>query len=366
MSGLVKPKQYDWKDSNLALFGSDTEKQVKKESAQSEPAWQKAGKSVGIQIWRLVKFKVQAWPKEDYGKFFEGDSYIILNTYKEEGNEELLYDVHFWIGKHSTQDEYGTAAYKTVELDTFLDDKPVQHREVQGHESDLFKSYFDHITIMKGGADSGFRHVKPEEYTPRLFHISGTRKNIMVKQIPIQKQLVQSGDVFVFDMGLKIWQWNGAECNKDEKFRATQYIQTLRSERNGKPEVEIFDEKTDGAEFMDEVENLEDEEEEEEKYEDDNKTTELFRLSDESGNLDFNKSKEGRVFKGDLSSKDVFILDNKKEVYVWVGRGASKGESKNALAYAHNYLKGTKHPFLPVSVVKEGKESRNFKAAIAA
>ena len=42
----------------------------------------------------------------------------------------------------SVQDEYGTVAYKTVELDTFLDDKPIQHREVMGHESDLFKSYF--------------------------------------------------------------------------------------------------------------------------------------------------------------------------------------------------------------------------------
>lgn len=53
-----------------------------------------------------------------------------------------MFDVHFWIGKYSTADEYGTAAYKTVELDTLLDDKPIQHREVQGHESELFKSYF--------------------------------------------------------------------------------------------------------------------------------------------------------------------------------------------------------------------------------
>ena len=26
------------------------------------------------------KFKVTSWPEEDYGKFFSGDSYIILNV----------------------------------------------------------------------------------------------------------------------------------------------------------------------------------------------------------------------------------------------------------------------------------------------
>ena len=36
------------------------------------------------------------------------------------GLQELLYDLHFWIGQYSSQDEYGTAAYKTVELDTLV------------------------------------------------------------------------------------------------------------------------------------------------------------------------------------------------------------------------------------------------------
>ncbi|XP_020605066.1 gelsolin-like protein 1 [Orbicella faveolata] len=152
MAGLRKAKKFDWKDSNLALFGSDTEKNVKKSSAMTEKAWKGCGQKVGIKIWRIVNFKVVDWPVEDYGKFFEGDSYVILHTYKKDpSSEELDYDVHFWIGKYSTQDEYGTAAYKTVELDTFLDDKPVQHREVMDYESERFRSYFKAISKMKGG-----------------------------------------------------------------------------------------------------------------------------------------------------------------------------------------------------------------------
>jgi len=51
-----------------------------------------------------------------------------MNTYVEEGKEAKKYDLHFWLGQNTTQDEAGTAAYKTVELDTLLGDVPVQHR----------------------------------------------------------------------------------------------------------------------------------------------------------------------------------------------------------------------------------------------
>ena len=108
MAGLVKAKDYDWKDSNVALIGSDLDRSVKKESAKTEPAWKSAGEAVGLKIWRIEKFKVVNWPKEEYGSFYNGDSYIILNTYKEPDSEALLYDLHFWIGKYSTQ-VYSTA-----------------------------------------------------------------------------------------------------------------------------------------------------------------------------------------------------------------------------------------------------------------
>ncbi|KAK2150642.1 hypothetical protein LSH36_397g02032 [Paralvinella palmiformis] len=155
----------------------------------------------------VKKFEVTEWPTEDYGNFFSGDSYIILNTYKpNEDSEELAYDVHFWIGKYSTQDEYGTVAYKTVELDTYLDDRAVQHREVQGFESERFKSYFDSMTLT-------------------------------------------SGDVFILDAGNKIYQWNGSECNKDERFQHVFYSMLTEEDEEEEDEVDAIPEDTDPGSF---------------------------------------------------------------------------------------------------------------------
>ena len=40
-----------------------------------------------------------------------------------------------------------------------LDDKPVQHREVMDHESELFKDYFDEITLLEGGCVASIMYM---------------------------------------------------------------------------------------------------------------------------------------------------------------------------------------------------------------
>jgi len=355
---MQKPKEYDWKDSNMALFGSDVEKKVKKDAAESEPAWQGCGQEVGVKIWRILKFKVEDWPEDQYGEFFNGDSYIILNTYKEE--DEIKYDVHFWIGKYSTQDEYGTAAYKTVELDTFLDDKPIQHREVQGHESPLFKTYFPTLTLLKGGADTGFKRVLPEAYEPRLFHVKKEGKRINCTQVSMKRGNLKSEDVFIVDIGLTIYQWNGSSCSADEKYKAAGEVDKIQSKRPQAREIKLDENSiSSNHEVYKFFKDGQSKEKEVPKGE-----RKMFEISEEDGDDSMQEiAADDGISKDLLQPDNVYIINTGEHVYCWIGGGASITERQNGLPYACNYLSKTETPWLPVSIIAEGSENEAFKNA---
>lgn len=72
-----------------------------------------AGSKAGLEIWRIENKKPVAWPAEKYGHFYAGDSYLILNTTISKSGK-FEWDLFFWLGKDSSVDEMGIAAYKTV------------------------------------------------------------------------------------------------------------------------------------------------------------------------------------------------------------------------------------------------------------
>uniref|UniRef100_A0A3B3CWP0 Gelsolin-like domain-containing protein n=1 Tax=Oryzias melastigma TaxID=30732 RepID=A0A3B3CWP0_ORYME len=106
------------------------------------------------------KMELVLIPEKTYGNFFEGDCYVLLFTQKVKN--ALSYDIHYWIGSESSQDEQGAAAVYSVQLDDYLGSSPIQHREVQNHESDTFKGYFKHGIMKKKSHRQGGE--PPESY----------------------------------------------------------------------------------------------------------------------------------------------------------------------------------------------------------
>jgi len=303
------------------------------------------------------------WPKEKYGHFFSGDSYITLHTYKKADNpDKLLFNIHFWLGKDSTQDEMGTAAYKTVELDDLLGQLPVQYRETEGNETDAFLALFGGtIHCMKGGVDSGFNYLKPTEYKPKLLWMKGkSEKCVRVKEVPCAATSLNDGDVFLLDCGMQIFQWNGKSAGLFEKRKGMSTIEALKKERNGKPKSTVLDGLEDNAEFWKllggKPSKIADATSDDIKIE--KRPRSVHKVSDSTGKLVVTKVGEGDIKRTMLDTNDAFIVDDGTNIYAWIGAKASTEERRNAVKFGvdHCVASGLSTD-TRVSRVLEGQES---------
>ena len=191
-----------------------------------------AGKKAGVEVWRIEALTPIPVDKKHHGKFYTGDSYIVLQTIERAGS--LSWFIFFWLGAESSMDEQGAAALFTVELDDLLGGGPVQCREVQGMESDRFMQAFVAVQYLDGGIDSGFKHVVRGVYEKRLLHLKGAR-TVRVSSVPLSAASLNAGDVFILDLGMTVFMWTGAESNKREKAKGLDVGLNIKDgERGGK------------------------------------------------------------------------------------------------------------------------------------
>ena len=389
-AGLVHPQEYDWRTSNVALINSSIDHKLKYQSAATEPAWNNG--TVGIQpglfIWRIEDFEVVPWPKEKYGSFHEGDSYIILNSEsikKEERSSEdeqiLVHDIFFWLGRYTSQDEAGTAAYKTVELDEFLQGIARQYREVQSAPSDVFLRLFPRLKILRGGVRSGFTHVETNEETEhvdtllRVFKHPGVaagRDAILVHEVEPSWKSLDEEDVFILDNGDKIFVWQGKKCSPMEKLKAAQVVNDLTLAKH--VDVEVLSQTEARSKVV--VDYLGGQEIDffstqfhcprPVSMATEREVKKLFRLSDADGDMSFDLVKEGNgIGKEDLDGDDIFLLDVGKSIWVWEGRGASRAEKAMWLNVVQRYVSGQQEAVgSSIAKVNQGNEGRAFWIAV--
>eukprot|EP00118_Oscarella_pearsei_P028746 m.2821 g.2821 ORF g.2821 m.2821 type:complete len:815 (+) comp8926_c0_seq1:165-2609(+) len=321
-------------------------------------------------IFRIEKMKVVRLDKVGHGYFHTGDSYILysLDKYKQP-------HIHFWLGKETSQDEAGVAAYKTVELDDFLGGYPVQHREVQFHESAQFLSYFSSgVKYLEGGVDTGFKKVDlPNQYRVRLLQVKG-RRHVRVYEVPKEAASLNKGDVFVLDTYQQIYVWNGSQSSRLERAKGVEVARSIRdTEHAGRAQIHIFDEDGSHVETFYKVLGSK-----ESKIKVSEATTDedafsrsnqarpvLYKVSDASGKLEVTEVSKAPLKQAMLDENDCFILDyGISGIFAWIGKKATKAERDAAMKTAQGFIKEKGYPnHIPVTRIVQKGEVSVFKQA---
>ncbi|CAH0730906.1 unnamed protein product, partial [Brenthis ino] len=336
------------------------------------PAFANSGKKAGLEIWRVEDFAPVAVPVQQYGNFYSGDSYIVLKT---TGNTNLSWDIHFWLGSKTSQDEAGAAAILSVNLDDGqFDGSAVQHRETQGYESRQFLSYFEPaIRYLDGGHSSGFNHVTINAGAEkRLFQIKGKR-NVRVKQVEVSVTSMNKGDCFILDVDHDIMVYVGEKAKGVERLKAISVANQIRDQdHNGRGNIEIIDPFSNegdvntfftalGSGDQDSVSDAEEGGDDEDFERGEAKEVSLSEISDSTGSIQIRKL-SGPLTQELLDTKECYILDTGSSIYVWVGKQSSGREKAEAMRRAQHYLEVNNYPsWVHISKVVEGTEPTAFK-----
>ncbi|MEE6488855.1 hypothetical protein FKM82_015415 [Ascaphus truei] len=326
----------------------------------------------GLQIWRIESMQMIPVPEKTYGNFCDGDCYMILMTHKTGNN--FTYDIHFWIGSNSSTDEQGAAAIYTIQMDDHLGGVAVQHREVQGYESDTFKGYFKQGVVYKnGGVASGMKQVETNSYNvKRLLHVKG-KKNVTAGEVAMEWNSFNVGDVFLLDLGKLIIQWNGPGSNRMERLRGMNLAKDIRDrERGGRSQVGVVEgDNEEGSPQLMAILNhvLGARNEIKAAINDDvvdhavKTSIKLFQVTDTNGNLVVQEVATQPLTQNLLSHDDCFILDQGGiKIYVWKGKNSTKEEKQQAMTRALNFIKAKNYPpSTNVEVQNDGSESAMFK-----
>ncbi|XP_048519020.1 protein flightless-1 [Dendroctonus ponderosae] len=198
-----------------------------------------AGQLPGLTIWEIENFLPNRIDEVAYGKFYEGDCYIVLKTSVDE-NQSLNWEIYFWIGGKAPLDKKACSAIHAVNLRNYLGAQCRTIREEQADESDEFLNLFEtQITYIQGGRTcSGFYTVEDLTFETRFYRVHPAGPSIHLEPVPISAASLDPRFVFILDQGTAIHIWNGRRAKSTLKSKARLMCEKInKNERKNRAEI---------------------------------------------------------------------------------------------------------------------------------
>ncbi|XP_016379036.1 gelsolin-like [Sinocyclocheilus rhinocerous] len=304
-------------------------------------------------IWRVEGGERVPVDPSTYGRFFGGDCYLILYSYKQGSREQHI--IYTWQGLKSTQDELAASAFLTVQLDDSMGGAPVQVRVTQGQEPPHLMSLFKGKPMIIHTGGTSRKDGQTKTGSTRLFHIrqSSSRATRAVEVEPSASNL-NTNDVFVLKSSDCVFVWKGAGASDEERVAAKYVVSVLGGQSTdlaeGKEPAGFWSALggKKGYQTSSTLRNMV-------------KPPRLFGCSNKTGRL-MVEEVPGDFTQSDLATDDVMLLDTWDQIFLWIGKEANEVEKTESPKIAKDYVDSdpSGRRGLPITTIKQGAEPPTF------
>ncbi|OCT61761.1 hypothetical protein XELAEV_18047790mg [Xenopus laevis] len=350
----------------------------------------------GMEGFVLEGKKFARLPEEEFGHFYTQDCYVFLCRYwvpieqdeeeeqrskkrkihqdgEEDEEEEEEEDkqpeedfqcvVYFWQGREASNMGWLTFTFSLQKkFESLFPGKLEVVRMTQQQENAKFLSHFKRKFIIHKGK----RKTKDVELQPSLYHVRTNGSALCTRciQVSTDCSLLNSEFCYILKVPFEsidnqgiVYTWVGRAADPDEAKLSEDIMNHMFDDTYSKQVINEGEEPENFFWVGIGAQKPYDEDADYMKY------SRLFRCSNEKGY--FSVSEKCSDFcQDDLADDDIMLLDNGREVYMWVGTQTSQVEIKLSLKACQVYIqhmraKDTEHP-RKLRLVRKGNEPHAF------
>lgn len=327
------------------------------------------GQAPGLTIWEIENFLPNKIEDVTHGKFYEGDCYIVLKT--SFLDNQLSWEIYFWIGSATTLDKKACAAIHAVNLRNFLGARCRTIREEQADESDEFLALFDNdIVYIEGGRTStGFFTIEDTSFNTRLYVVHNDDTSLNLEPVKIGYESLDTDNVFLLDGGQKIFLWYGKKARNTVKSKSRLLAEKIiKNERKNKTEIVMEVQGNESEEFL-RLLGIGDDDDKPEirKLAADwkPKNPRLYVIQLGLGYLEMPQVEipQQKLVHTLLNSKSVYLLDCGPDLFIWFGKKSTRLVRAAAIKLSQELFAMIKRPnFSMITRIQEGTENQVFKS----